>query len=107
MTGCDEEVEEVLPGTILGLTLLRSITIIKSTRCISNTETKTKLIEVFQVRRHDERSSSPEHSGIPAIPVVITARRPPTEQVQPCLHLLKVVAANDLKIKSFSPGLHE
>merc|ERR1711978_332103 len=33
-----------------------------------------------QVRRHDERSSSPEHSGIPAIPVVITARRPPTEQ---------------------------
>jgi len=63
VTGCDEEVEEVLPGTILGLTLLRSISIIKSTRCEGT-----------------RRSSSPEHSGIPAIPVVITARRPPTEQ---------------------------
>ena len=46
MTGCDEEVEEVLPGTILGLTLLRSITIIKATRCIFNIEAKRKLIEV-------------------------------------------------------------
>ena len=92
MTGCGEVEEEELPETILGLTLLRSITIIKATRCISNTETKRKLTEVCQVRRHDERSSSPEHSGIPAIPVVITARRPPTEQVQPYLHLLIIKA---------------
>merc|ERR1711974_186311 len=32
------------------------------------------------VRREEERSSSPEHSGIPAVPVVITARRAPAEQ---------------------------
>ena len=32
-------------------------------------------------RREEERSSSPEHSGIPAMPVVITARRAPAEQV--------------------------
>ena len=86
-------------------------------RCCSCTiknyysETK-KLIEVFQVRRHDERSSSPEHSGIPAIPVVITARRPPTEQVQPYLHLLiiKAHASKWLpipKLKSYAPGLHK
>merc|ERR1712192_57157 len=31
-------------------------------------------------RREEERSSSPEHSGIPAMPVVITARRAPAEQ---------------------------
>jgi len=31
-------------------------------------------------RGSEERSSSPEHSGIPAMPVVITARRAPAEQ---------------------------
>ena len=40
VTGCDEEVEEELPGTILGLTLLRSITIIKATRSISTLRQK-------------------------------------------------------------------
>ena len=37
------------------------------------------------MRREEERSSSPEHSGIPAMPVVITARRAPAEQV-PSFH---------------------
>ena len=83
VTGCDEVEEEVLPGTIFGAHAAKEHNHHQGHQVYSYSETKMKLTEVFQVRRHDERSSSPEHSGIPAIPVVITARRPPTEQVQP------------------------